>query len=266
MKRLIILLSICLAPAIFLDADAQVKVYVDSMTVNYLDEGAMADDKLMVVAKEAYDTLGLDRKNDILDAVADDFPASEVVVVRRDYTREIWRKGPDGSLVYLDEWNMDNPRIKDFGPLQLDRSGNRRLFWYAGGSMTVTEGIFNLLASFRAGTFLYRDIIDFSVLANMGISSNDTSTNFNGDFGLMGRVYYPIRSLKAFPMAPYAGIGTTMTYSPSFNLELVFYAGVSMYVGPGSIDVGVQYGLSSKFAATFGYTFRPNLNHWFKKK
>ena len=132
--------------------------------------------------------------------------------------------------------------------------------------MTVTEGIFNLLASFRAGTFLYRDIIDFSVLANMGISSNDTSTNFNGDLGLMGRVYYPIRSLKAFPMAPYAGIGTTMTYSPSFNLELVFYAGVSMYVGPGSIDVGVQYGLSSKFAATFGYTFRPNLNHWFKKK
>ena len=80
MKRLIILLSICLAPAIFLDADAQVKVYVDSMTVNYLDEGAMADDRLMVVAKEAYDTLGLDRKNDILDAVADDFPASEVVL------------------------------------------------------------------------------------------------------------------------------------------------------------------------------------------
>lgn len=250
----------------FRNADAQVKVYVDSLTVNYLEHGVMSEGRLVVVAKDTYDTLDIDGRNAVLNAVADDFTAEDVVVVRGDSTREIWRKRKDGTLSYLDEWNMDNPQLKKFVPLELDATGDRRLFWYAGGSLTSTKNMFELMASFRAGTFLYRDIIDLSLLANIGVSGTDRATNFNGDLGLMGRVYYPIRSMKAFPLAPYAGLGATMTYSPGFDVELVLYLGVSMYVGPGSIDVGVQYGLSSKFAATFGYTFRPNLNHWFKKK
>lgn len=267
MKRLILSIAICLASVLIHDAGAQdVKVYVDSMTAEYVAAGAMMDGKLKVVAKEGYDTLGLDTRKVVLEAIADDFPTDDVVVLRYDSSREVWKRNPDGSLSYLDQWNMTDPQLKDFAALKLDRTGNRRLFWYAGGSMMSTDGLFSLLASFRAGTFLYRDIIDFSVLANMGISSTEDATSFNGDLGLMGRAYYPVRALESFPMAPYAGLGATMTYSPSFNIELVFYAGVSMYFGPGSIDVGLQYGLSSKFAATFGYTFRPDISSWFRKK
>ena len=47
MKRLILSIAICLASVLIHDAGAQdVKVYVDSMTAEYVAAGAMMDGKL----------------------------------------------------------------------------------------------------------------------------------------------------------------------------------------------------------------------------
>lgn len=134
------------------------------------------------------------------------------------------------------------------------------------GLINATKGAFSATINARAGTFLYKDIIDCSVLTDLGVSSGSGATSFNGDIGLMGRAYIPIRKSKKVPFAPYGGLGVNFNFAPTVYFELVLYTGISLYVGPGSIDVGVQYGLKSKFAATFGYTFRPVLKKALKKQ
>jgi hypothetical protein len=73
--------------------------------------------------------------------------------------------------------------------------------------------------------------------------------------GVDSRAYLPFR-IKDVNLAPYAGAGVSWSFAPESFFELRLLAGGCWFVGPGSFDIGLQYGTKSDFALTLGYTFR----------
>lgn len=57
-------------------------------------------------------------------------------------------------------------------------------------------------------------------------------------------------------LAPYAGAGISWVFAPESFFELRVLAGGCWFVGPGSLDIGLQYGTESNLSLTLGYTFR----------
>lgn len=258
----IILLGLCLlSGSLSAQNTGDVRIYSDTTLVKYFEGGAMQDGKLHLSSKEKYKDLSTNQKQSILKIIALDL-GDEGIIVHNGTVKELWMLNAQGDLQLIDTWDMDEPQLQEFMPLALEKSSPSRLFWYAGGAFNGTKGSFSGTVNLRAGTYLYKNLIDCSVTANLGAVSTDTSTDFTGDIGLMGRVYMPIKK-KGTPIAPYSGLGVSLNYMQETYVELVFYAGMSIFVGPGSLDIGAQYGIKSKFALTVGYTFRPN---WGGKK
>lgn len=239
------------------------RIYADTAAVNYFQNGILQDGKLHLVPKKEFKKLSEEQKRQVLDVFVPDF-GDKGFIVHDGNLKELWMLDARGQLQLIDAWNMDNPELQRFMPITLERTGPSRLFWYAGGALNGTKGSFTGSVNLRAGTYLYKNLLDCSVLANIGVMSTDDSTDFTGDVGLMGRAYIPMKSEKT-PIAPYGGLGVTLNYTQETYVELVFYAGISIFVGPGSLDVGAQYGIKSKFALTLGYTFRPNIGGKNKK-
>ena len=88
-----------------------------------------------------------------------------------------------------------------------------------------------------------------------GIGKSAIVQQFAGDVGFDSRAYLPFR-IKNVNLAPYAGAGVSYSFSPDSYFELRLLAGACWFVGPGSLDVGLQYGTKSDFSLTLGYTFR----------
>lgn len=129
------------------------------------------------------------------------------------------------------------------------------VFYYIGGSFYSGDEYSNGSLNLRAGSFLYKNVIDVSATLNIGGYKTGEERQFTSDVGVDSRAYLPSH-IKNINLAPYAGAGISWTFAPESYFELRLLAGSCWFVGPGSLDMGLQYGTESDFTLTLGYTFR----------
>ena len=110
--------------------------------------------------------------------------------------------------------------------------------------------------SARIGFFLLRNKWDMAASVTEQLSGNieDESSSMATSVGLASKFYYPI---KKYNLSPSLGAELAVTIPSEGEVAFTPYmlAGVSWYVGPGSLDVGLRIGSSSMLM--FGYTLIP---------
>ena len=236
---------------------SQNRSYQNPELLRYIQGGASRDGILELAVKPEYSSLTQEQQKQLLQLFHADFPESKILVRINDKESQLWMPQGNG-YVYASSWNIDELPIKDYGPLELNKYGDSRFFYYVGGSLGSANGTSSGMLNLRGGTFLYKNVWEISATLDLGYSSAEGTTQFNGDIGAMTRAYLPWRIPKV-NLAPYAGVGASLYFSPKAVFDGQLLAGCSWFVGPGSLDFGLKYGIQSGFGVTFGYTFRPAL-------
>ena len=227
----------------------------DPMVVRYLRGGFAKDNKLHLMTNPDYTALPANQKRDVLNKVAQEFAGYDMTLYTGGQGRELWIADGNG-VKCLERWNNDSLRIEDYLPLKLKRSGKTKVFYYVGGMLNGGNGSTSYSLNLRGGTYLYENLLDASVTLNLGGNKPEEGEGqFTGDVGVDSRAYLPFR-IKNVNLAPYAGAGVSWSFAPESFFELRLLAGGCWFVGPGSLDIGLQYGTKSDFAVTLGYTFR----------
>ena len=227
----------------------------DPLVVKYLRGGFAKENKLYLMTNSDYASLSDYQKRDVLTKVAQEFAGYDVMLYTGGQQRELWIS--DGNTVKcLEKWNNDSLQIENYLPLELKRQGKTKVFYYVGGMLNGGNGSTSYSLNLRGGTYLYENLLDASVTLNLGSNKpKDGKSQFMGDVGVDSRAYLPF-PIKDVNLAPYAGAGVSWSFSPESFFELRLLAGGCWFVGPGSLDIGLQYGTKSDFAVTLGYTFR----------
>lgn len=234
----------------------------DPNIVKYILGGFTKDKKIHLSVKNNYSELNDSAKQSIMQKIAQEFPKHDIEIYAKEQSRELWIQ-KDDEIYLVESWNNDSLNIRDYLPLELERNGNSKFFYYYGCNFNGSKGSHTGNLSLRVGTYLYRDWIDGSFTSNMGYNVTEGGSQFALDFGIDNRYYLNFwkRKKDAKPpkvnMAPYAGLGLSLTVSPQVYFELRFFTGFCWFVGPGSLDFGFQYGLKSSYSFNVGYTFRP---------
>lgn len=226
----------------------------DPMVVRYLRGGFAKDNKLYLMTNADYDSLTAIQKQEVLSKVAQEFADHDMTIYSGDQQRELWVNTPYGFKM-IERWNNDSLQIERYLPLELKRQGLTKVFYYIGGQLSGSKDNTNYSLNLRAGSYLYKNLVDASVTLNIGGNKTNEQNQFAGDLGIDSRVYLPFR-IKKVNLAPYAGAGVSWSFAPSSFFEARFLAGGCWFIGPGSFDIGMQYGIESGFGATLGYTFR----------
>lgn len=235
--------------------DPKYKSLSDPMVVRYLRGGFAKEKKLHLMTNSDYTTLSDYQKRDILNKVAQEFSGYDMMLYTGNQERELWIA--DGNTVRcLEKWNNDSLRMEDYLPLKLKRNGKTKVFYYVGGMLNGGDGSTSYSLNLRAGSYLYENLLDASATLNLGGNKTEGSeSQFTGDVGVDSRAYLPFR-IKDVNLAPYAGVGVSWSFAPESFFELRLLAGGCWFIGPGSLDIGLQYGTKSDFSLTLGYTFR----------
>lgn len=235
--------------------DPKYKSLSDPMVVRYLRGGFAKEKKLHLMTNSDYAALEDKQKREVLSKVAQEFAEYDMTLYTGGQGRELWIT--DGNSVKcLDKWNNDSLRIEDYLPLELKRNGKTKVFYYVGGVLNGGDGSTSYSLNLRAGSYLYKNLLDASATLNIGGNKiEDAESLFTGDVGVDSRAYLPFR-IKNVNLAPYAGAGVSWSFAPESFFELRLLAGGCWFVGAGSLDIGLQYGTKSDFAVTLGYTFR----------
>lgn len=227
----------------------------DPMVVRYLRGGFAKDKKLHLITNSDYGDLSEYQKQEVLGKVAQEFVGYDMTLYTSEQGRELWIANGN-NVKCLEKWNNDSLRIEDYLPLELKRSGKTKVFYYVGGMLNGGNGSTSYSLNLRGGTYLYENLLDASVTLNLGGNKpEEGESQFTGDVGVDSRAYLPFR-IKNVNLAPYAGAGVSWSFAPESFFELRLLAGGCWFVGPGSLDIGLQYGTKSDFAVTLGYTFR----------
>lgn len=235
--------------------ESKYKSLSDPTVVRYLRGGFAKEKKLHLITNSDYTTLLDYQKQDVLGKVAQEFAGYDMTIYTGGQGRELWIA--DGkSVKCIEKWNNDSLRIEDYLPLELKRSGKTKVFYYVGGMLNGGNGSTSYSLNLRGGTYLYENLLDASVTLNLGGNKpEEGKSEFMGDVGIDSRAYLPFH-INDVNLAPYAGAGVSWSFAPESFFELRLLAGGCWFVGPGSLDIGLQYGTKSDFAVTLGYTFR----------
>lgn len=227
----------------------------DPLVVQYIRGGFAREKKLHLVTNANYESLSTSQKKNILSKVAQEFADYDMTIYTGSQQRELWLNSGNG-LKMIERWNNDSLKIEDYLPLELKRQGKTKVFYYVGGMLNGGNGSTSYSLNLRGGTYLYENLLDASVTLNIGGNKpKEGESQFTGDVGVDSRAYLPFR-IKDVNLAPYAGAGVSWSFAPESFFELRLLAGGCWFVGPGSFDIGLQYGTKSDFALTLGYTFR----------
>ncbi len=227
----------------------------DPMVVRYLRGGFAKNNKLYLMTNADYDSLSIVQKQDILNKVAKEFADHDMTIYSGYQQRELWMN-TGNSVRMIERWSNDSLQIERYLPLELKRQGRTKVFYYIGGQLNGSKGSTDYSLNLRVGSYLYKDILDASATLNIGGNkTKGAKGQFAGDVGVDSRAYLPFR-IKKVNLAPYAGAGVSWVFAPDSFFEFRLLAGGCWFVGPGSLDFGLQYGTKSKFSFTMGYTFR----------
>lgn len=235
----------------------QRNVLCDTIISKNIEGAVVINDHLNLYIKDNYLKFGDVQKKKVLSPFINEFRDYDLLVYSGKY-RELWRMLDDNNLVCLDVWNVDSLDIQEYMPVKIERNGPRRLFVYGGASVNGGNGNSTYMLNVRLGTFLYKNYLDVAINANIGAISSSGSTDGSGDVGISGRAYLPI-TIKDYHISPYLGTGINYSFMPTSYSELMLYGGITWAIGPGALDIGIQYGTKSDFGLTFGYTFIPSL-------
>ena len=233
--------------------DADVRIYTDTLVSHHILGGYVKEGRLQLFGKPSYRDLPDSVKTLIVNAFQSRY-GDKGIMVNLDNTDEYWIAGKDSRYYLLDRWTAGQPALEQYLPIPVETTAGGRLFWYVGGQMNGSKGLFSMSASGRVGTFLYKDRLDASVLASLVLSRANGETSFSSEIGTMGRWFFSIQGTR---IRPYGGAGVTLLISSGASLELVLYTGASYPLGAGSLDLGFQYGTVSSYRFTLGYTFFP---------
>lgn len=227
----------------------------DPFVVRYIRGGFAKEKKLHLITNADYELLTTLEKQNVLVKVTQDFAGYDITIYAGGQQRELWLNSGN-VLKMIESWNNDSLKIENYLPLELKRSGKTKVFYYVGGMLNGGNGSTSYSLNLRGGTYLYENLLDASVTLNLGGNKpKEGKSQFTGDVGIDSRAYLPFR-IKDVNLAPYTGAGVSWSFAPEKYFEFRLLAGGCWFVGPGSFDIGLQYGTKSKFSLTLGYTFR----------
>ncbi|MDR1726044.1 MAG: hypothetical protein LBR28_06615 [Bacteroidales bacterium] len=215
---------------------------------------------LVCTAKNNYDSMLQNDKETLMGDVLK-ISGYSVSIVVCNQKQEIWTRDINKGIL-IDIWNLNSLQTTDektenkvmsSSVNSSSKLSQKPWFIYLGANGLFGGETSNLYCSTRAGLFLYKNKWD--IAASLTLGKNGEAFMF--DIGVNSRVYFPL-TLKNMKLAPYLGIGLTYNVIGEVSYwDLPIYAGTSWYVGPGSVDLGIQ--AWKNFAITIGYTFSPRL-------
>jgi opacity protein-like surface antigen len=197
----------------------------------------------------------------------------KLAYVRYAHKRDIWGRNAANTLVLLDSIDLNNNNSSE---LRTAASESQKLvkhpwFIYFGGQGMFNSDYVNVAFNVRAGFFLLLNKWDLALSHGLNVSDTGEggALTINVPIGLSSKYYFPT-TIKSQRISPYLGAGIAYAYvrtdnyiSEHYNTEEEWQpdysalAGLSWALGPGSLDLGLQYGKLSKFGVSIGYTFFP---------
>ncbi len=256
--RLLLIISLVLFSSVSLSGQGKETGYLyTSVSLSDCFTGSYTSDNILFLfATDEFSSLNVEKKEEIINTYFSYSAEKQIITLTSPQKRELWIK-KDGKYLFVEKWDNNDMQIMDYTPISLQRNGESRWYFNYGGTLAGARGVFHVLGNFRAGTYLFKNILDVSAAVTAGLSTNISNTQFIGNLSLSSRAYLPLQ-LKAISLSPYAGAGVSMAISPDRYIEPQFLAGICWLLGPGNLDFGVQYGIRSKWGFTIGYTFRPS--------
>jgi hypothetical protein len=225
----------------------------------YFETDSISATSVHLTAKPYYINMSMQSKTFVIDNILS-LRNKKIAYVRYGHKREIWGKNASNTTILLDNIDLNNSILRK-PETESQKLLKHPWFLYFGGQGTFNPQYTNISSDARAGFFLLLNRWDLAL--SLGWSIMDSGENFmaNMPIGLSSKYYFPM-TFKDQRISPYFGGGIGYTYmendnSTEWQFDLSALAGISWAVGPGSLDLGLQYGKVSKFGVTIGYTFFP---------
>jgi hypothetical protein len=262
MKKYIIIISLILGVSCFAQTNNfQQEEFLSQFGTHFESVEMTETGIIRLQAKESFTSLSAERKSIIMEFVLS--RGYTLAFVTYEYKRELWQRDTSGTAVLLDSWDLNilyTPRIT---LKTLQKTDVHPWFLQFGLNSSFNEDLFNLNLTGRIGFFLLKNRWDLALSYSFRTNLTEFNDVTTSDLGLMSRVYFPIQK---YNIAPYAGLGISYVWSETYtdyadfstttSWHVPLYLGVSWFVGPGSLDFGLQ--ISSNTVFTVGYTFSPN--------
>ena len=228
-------------------------------------------------ATETYYSLPKEEKPAFIRMALSSMYSNEIIVIEYEHQREFWRKNTaKNEFICFDTLNIDNPDLRRFIKKRPERFMAHPWFfhWGLNATFSLEDDIdsyvnYNIYANVRAGFFLLLNMWDIAVSVAIGNGGSVDKDNFLVSTGLITKVYFPIKQIN---LSPYVGGGVSYNYTSQSDysgresiststhyIGAPFTVGVNWRLGPGSFDVGAQYGYKTEFMMIAGYTFFPGL-------
>lgn len=221
---------------------------------------------LELTAGEKYNQLSISSKKAIMDNLVGSWQES-FIRIRFLTKNELWtRDAETGKALLLDTWDLNAVSAVRTQAGINSKAGLHPWFVYVGGQGQMDKNHqVNGAINTRVGVFLLRNRWDFAWTFSGGLLGNiDSEEPMTSRFstGLMSKVYFPI---KKYNISPYTGLDISSTsYTQSgvtggSNIRTAsLLAGISWFIGHGSLDVGFRIG--KEFNSMIGYTYFPKFS------
>jgi hypothetical protein len=227
--------------------------------------------QLMLYAGEKYNLLSKVWKKAVMDNLIKTWQES-LVLVQYNTKRELWGWNSEtGKALFLDGWDINPKAATKTATTVISKTALHPFFVYIGGQGQLDKNHeANAAFNSRVGFFLLRNRWDLAWTFSGGLMGNiDSEAAMTDQFstGLMSKVYFPIKNLN---ISPNVGLDISSTvYSSSesvgntYNRSASLLAGISWYIGHGSLDVGFRIG--KEFTTMIGYTYIPRFDKMKKR-
>lgn len=217
--------------------------------------------KLRLTAGESYSKLASSDKKDIMNIVLRSWQES-LVVLQFESKRELWAWNDEAKdALLIDTWNLNpDPPSAEPETMQSNIAKHPWFFYLGGASQMDSFKNINGALNARLGFFLLRNRWDLAASVTEQLSGNieDENPSMLTSVGLASKFYFPMKKHNLSPNLG-AELAVTIPAEGVMSFTPSFLAGVSWYVGPGSLDAGLRIGSSSMLM--LGYTLIPKFKY-----
>jgi hypothetical protein len=218
---------------------------------------ATASSTLTLLPKEKFLNARQSERQFVIGSILESFN-TKMAVVKYDNKRDLWGiDSQNNEAVLMESLDLDNPDLTKFSDKRSGQLIRNNWFMSYGGQGMFNSDYVNIGLNVRIGSFLLMDRWDMAWSTSLNVSDETITASM----GVSSKYYYPME-VREQRISPYVGSGINLVYSDNIDtsetrLEASALIGVSWALGPGSMDVGLQYGKVSGFMFTVGYTFFP---------
>jgi len=280
MKKYIIIISLMLGVTCWAQTDNkgnfQKEDFLSQFGIYFENAEMTETGTIRLQAKESFASLSAEKKNTVMELVLS--KGYTLASVSYNYKRELWQKDvTSGTVTLIDNWDLNTLYTPKTTLKTLRKTDVHPWFLYFGLNSNFTSDGYNggIYLSSRLGFFLLKNRWDLALSYSLGVTAtgdeNNSSTTATSDLGIMSKVYFPI---KKYNISPYVGLGISYLWSlpdgtiynettedyeslpATTTWNIPVYLGVSWFVGPGSLDFGLQ--ISNNTIFMVGYTFSPS--------